>query len=37
MKVQSSIKRRCKKCKIVIRRGIRRVICSIKKHTQKQG
>ncbi|MFA4827171.1 MAG: 50S ribosomal protein L36 [Candidatus Shapirobacteria bacterium] len=37
MKVQSSIKRRCKNCKIVIRRGLRRVICSTKKHNQKQG
>ncbi|MDD4135720.1 MAG: 50S ribosomal protein L36 [Candidatus Shapirobacteria bacterium] len=37
MKVKSSIKCRCKNCKIVLRRGARRVICSIKKHTQRQG
>ncbi|MCL4384450.1 50S ribosomal protein L36 [Patescibacteria group bacterium] len=37
MKVVSSIKRRCKNCKVVIRRGTRRIICSTKKHTQKQG
>ncbi|MFA6518781.1 MAG: 50S ribosomal protein L36 [Candidatus Shapirobacteria bacterium] len=37
MKVQSSVKPRCKNCKVVIRRGIRRIVCSIKKHTQKQG
>ncbi|MDD4784840.1 MAG: 50S ribosomal protein L36 [Candidatus Shapirobacteria bacterium] len=37
MKVKSSIKRRCKNCKIVLRRGVRRVICSTKRHTQKQG
>ncbi|MBU3935163.1 50S ribosomal protein L36 [Patescibacteria group bacterium] len=37
MKVKSSIRRRCKKCKIVIRRGARRIICSEKRHTQRQG
>ncbi|MBI2464885.1 MAG: 50S ribosomal protein L36 [Microgenomates group bacterium] len=37
MKVQSSIRRRCKNCKVVIRSGVRRIICSTKKHTQKQG
>ncbi|MEK7527526.1 MAG: 50S ribosomal protein L36 [Patescibacteria group bacterium] len=37
MKVKSSIRRRCKKCLIVIRRGLRRVICSTKRHNQKQG
>lgn len=37
MKVKSSIKRRCRNCKVVIRRGIRRIICSTKRHTQKQG
>ncbi|MGI5841309.1 MAG: 50S ribosomal protein L36 [Patescibacteria group bacterium] len=37
MKVKSSVKIRCKKCKIVIRKGVRRVICSTKRHTQKQG
>ncbi|MCX6726513.1 MAG: 50S ribosomal protein L36 [Candidatus Shapirobacteria bacterium] len=37
MKCKSSIRRRCQNCKVVIRRGVRRIICSTKKHTQKQG
>ncbi|HPD44573.1 MAG TPA: 50S ribosomal protein L36 [Candidatus Woesebacteria bacterium] len=37
MKVKSSVKRRCRSCQVVIRRGVRRVICPIKKHSQRQG
>ncbi|RLC33504.1 50S ribosomal protein L36 [Candidatus Shapirobacteria bacterium] len=37
MKVTSSVKRRCPKCKIVKRRGVVRVICPIKRHNQRQG
>ncbi|MFH1245758.1 MAG: 50S ribosomal protein L36 [Candidatus Omnitrophota bacterium] len=37
MKVRSSIKRICEKCKIVKRKGVLRVICSTPKHKQKQG
>ncbi|MFH1045931.1 MAG: 50S ribosomal protein L36 [Candidatus Omnitrophota bacterium] len=37
MKVRSSIKKICEKCKIVKRVGILRVICSNPKHKQRQG
>ena len=37
MKVRSSIKKRCKDCKIIKRAGILRVICKIAKHKQRQG
>lgn len=37
MKVASSVKKRCTKCKIVRRKGIVRVICSNPRHRQKQG
>ena len=37
MKVKSSVKKRCPKCKIVRRRGALRVICSNPKHKQRQG
>jgi large subunit ribosomal protein L36 len=37
MKVRSSVKRICAKCKIVKRRGVLRVICEIPKHKQRQG
>ncbi|MBI2083848.1 MAG: 50S ribosomal protein L36 [Deltaproteobacteria bacterium] len=37
MKVRSSAKKICMKCKIVRRKGIVRVICSNPKHKQKQG
>ncbi|MDY6835812.1 MAG: 50S ribosomal protein L36 [Chloroflexota bacterium] len=37
MKVQSSIKPRCNKCKIVKRKGVNRVICSNARHKQRQG
>lgn len=37
MKVRSSIKKICDKCKIVKRRGINYVICSNPKHKQRQG
>jgi large subunit ribosomal protein L36 len=37
MKVRSSVKKMCKKCKIVRRNGVTRVICEIKKHKQRQG
>ncbi|MBM3154323.1 MAG: 50S ribosomal protein L36 [Chloroflexi bacterium] len=37
MKVRSSVKRRCDKCKIVRRRRIIRVICENPKHKQRQG
>ena len=37
MKVRSSVKRICAKCKIVKRHGVLRVICEIPKHKQRQG
>ncbi|HAV10654.1 MAG TPA: 50S ribosomal protein L36 [Dehalococcoidia bacterium] len=37
MKVRSSVKIRCEKCKIVRRRGVVRVICINPKHKQRQG
>ena len=37
MKVRSSVKRICPKCKIVRRRGVVRVICENPKHKQRQG
>jgi large subunit ribosomal protein L36 len=37
MKVRSSVKKICAKCKIVRRKGVVRVICENKKHHQKQG
>ncbi|MFH1996638.1 MAG: 50S ribosomal protein L36 [Candidatus Omnitrophota bacterium] len=37
MKVRSSVKKICPKCKTVRRRGVVRVICDNPKHKQKQG
>ncbi|MCJ7814022.1 MAG: 50S ribosomal protein L36 [Candidatus Atribacteria bacterium] len=37
MKVRSSVKRMCEKCKIIKRKGKIRVICSNPKHKQRQG
>jgi large subunit ribosomal protein L36 len=37
MKVRSSVKKRCAKCKIVRRKGRVYVICENPKHKQKQG
>ena len=37
MKVASSIKRRCPKCKIIKRNGVVRVICTDPRHKQRQG
>ncbi|MBU2564149.1 50S ribosomal protein L36 [Patescibacteria group bacterium] len=37
MKVQTSVKKICKKCKIVRRKGRICVICSNPKHKQRQG
>ncbi|HJL85161.1 MAG: 50S ribosomal protein L36 [Candidatus Marinimicrobia bacterium] len=37
MKVRSSVKKICKKCKIIRRKGVVRVICSNPKHKQRQG
>lgn len=37
MKVRSSVKKMCKKCKLIRREGVIRVICEIAKHKQRQG
>ncbi len=37
MKVKASVKKICKDCKIVVRKGVVRVICSNPKHKQRQG
>ncbi|MGI6278406.1 MAG: 50S ribosomal protein L36 [Patescibacteria group bacterium] len=37
MKVQSSVKKRCRDCKIVRRRGRIYVTCKNPKHKQRQG
>ncbi|HIE17449.1 MAG TPA: 50S ribosomal protein L36 [Dehalococcoidia bacterium] len=37
MKVRSSVRRRCDKCKIIRRHGVVRVICQNPKHKQRQG
>jgi large subunit ribosomal protein L36 len=37
MKVRSSVKKICDKCKIIRRKGVVYVICEKKKHKQRQG
>ncbi|HEY7905652.1 50S ribosomal protein L36 [Wenzhouxiangella sp. AB-CW3] len=37
MKVQASVKKICRNCKVVRRRGVVYVICSDPKHKQRQG
>jgi large subunit ribosomal protein L36 len=37
MKVRSSVKKICVKCKVVRRQGVVRIICSNQKHKQRQG
>ncbi|MBL7078242.1 50S ribosomal protein L36 [Candidatus Shapirobacteria bacterium] len=37
MKVKASVKKRCRDCKIVRRRGRVFVICKIARHKQRQG
>ncbi|MBC7356974.1 MULTISPECIES: 50S ribosomal protein L36 [Desulfacinum] len=37
MKVRASVKRICRKCKIIRRHGQVRVICENPKHKQRQG
>ncbi|HEX2788668.1 MAG TPA: 50S ribosomal protein L36 [Ignavibacteria bacterium] len=37
MKVRSSVKKMCDKCKIIKRKGVIRVICTNPKHKQRQG
>jgi large subunit ribosomal protein L36 len=37
MKVRASVKKMCRNCKIVRRKGVVRVICKEKRHKQRQG
>ncbi|HEX5127287.1 MAG TPA: 50S ribosomal protein L36 [Rhodocyclaceae bacterium] len=37
MRVQASVKRICRKCKVVRRKGVVRVICEDPRHKQRQG
>ncbi|HAG51231.1 MAG TPA: 50S ribosomal protein L36 [Deltaproteobacteria bacterium] len=37
MKVRSSVKKICNKCKIIRRKGVVRVVCENPKHKQRQG
>jgi large subunit ribosomal protein L36 len=37
MKVRTSVKKLCEKCKIVKRGGVLRVICPNPRHKQRQG
>ncbi|KAA0228726.1 MAG: 50S ribosomal protein L36 [Armatimonadetes bacterium] len=37
MKVQTSVKKMCDKCKIIRRKGVVRVLCKNPKHKQRQG
>lgn len=37
MKVRTSVKKLCEKCKVVRRRGVLRVICENPRHKQRQG
>ncbi|MCH8866533.1 MAG: 50S ribosomal protein L36 [Proteobacteria bacterium] len=37
MKVRASVKRICRNCKIIRRKGVVRVICTDGRHKQRQG
>ncbi len=37
MKVRSSVKPMCEKCKVIKRKGVIRIICENPKHKQRQG
>jgi large subunit ribosomal protein L36 len=37
MKVRASVKKMCRNCRIVRRKGVVRVICSDPRHKQRQG
>ena len=37
MKVRSSVRKMCRKCRIIRRRGVVRVLCDNPKHKQRQG
>ncbi|MFO7937457.1 MAG: 50S ribosomal protein L36 [Kiritimatiellia bacterium] len=37
MKVRSSVRRMCERCRVIRRQGIVRVICTNPRHKQRQG
>jgi len=37
MKVRTSVKKICDKCKIIRRNGVVRIICVNRRHNQRQG
>lgn len=37
MKVKTSIRKRCNKCKLIRRGGVNRIICQNPRHKQRQG
>jgi large subunit ribosomal protein L36 len=37
MKVRASVKRMCRNCNVIKRRGVVRIICADAKHKQRQG
>ncbi|MBU2894561.1 50S ribosomal protein L36 [Colwellia sp. D2M02] len=37
MKVRASVKKICRNCKVVKRKGVIRVLCAEPKHKQRQG
>ncbi|BCX80514.1 large subunit ribosomal protein L36 [Methylomarinovum caldicuralii] len=37
MKVQASVKRICRNCKVIRRKGVVRIICKEPRHKQRQG
>ncbi|MBP9773189.1 MAG: 50S ribosomal protein L36 [Candidatus Peribacteraceae bacterium] len=37
MKVRPSLSRRCKDCRIIVRKRVRRVVCKNPRHKQRQG
>ncbi|GAF91302.1 unnamed protein product, partial [marine sediment metagenome] len=37
MKVRSSVRKMCDKCRVIRRRGVVRIICDNPKHKQRQG
>ena len=37
MRVQASVKKICRNCKVVVRKGVVRVICKEPRHKQRQG
>ncbi|MEC9375669.1 MAG: 50S ribosomal protein L36 [Pseudomonadota bacterium] len=37
MKVRASVKKMCRNCRIIRRKGVLRIICSNPRHKQRQG